>query len=443
MNIPSIKLPIFQSPGLIIHPSMGMSYSSGTLSSTPQQAATASTTTTGTTTGGGVTSGSTISTYALHSEKTSPANIFTNAMKNVGYIFPSFSTTDTTTLEEKSKVVVELTHPGSSTVRSVQDIFDRWIPGKEAKRLLPNEFYQPVSPEGEMQENEESKKESESEQQPSILNRFMNALTSYVEEVNSSSSNEVTSDMENESSSSCSYTPQSFREMLPISLTTPLPEEYIAQYQLYVRDVQLREQCIRDHQNQYNEYQHAKDKYEEQKRQKRKHKVEEEDNDNDEEPPIAEPESFVEIPPIPEPPSVSDCEQEEVLLPPMHLVKHLDYPSFFQSKTSLYYNLMSNNIADPQYVGANAPGLLGLIHLLSGNTQDGAFYSSVPSYASGGPGSSKEKGALVLPPTGKGKKTKGKKVKQESGTEGGTDALSPSAATVTAVAVASDAEIAW
>jgi hypothetical protein len=352
--------------------------------------------------GGGVTSSSALSTHALHSEKTSAASIFTNAMKNSGYFFPSFSCSESSP-EAAPQVEVELTHRGSSTVRSVQDIFDRWIPGKEAKLLLPKAFYLPASHISETTTSPDNNAAETTE--PSILERFLKSFSSCVQEVHNK--HRV------ERKTLNSYTPHSFESMLPVSLNIEHTEDYISKYQQYVRDVQNREQCISSCQKQYNEYQYAKDKIEDGKRQQAKGiKTEDnEDRGNLEVPESPVEPEYTEIPPIPKPPSVSTEDQEDIPLPPIHLVRHLDYPSFFQSKTAPYFGLMSNTIVDPQYVGANAPGLLGLIHLLSGNVQDGTFYSAVPSYASGGPGSSKEKGAQLLPASGKGKKIKGKRGK--------------------------------
>jgi hypothetical protein len=166
-------------------------------------------------------------------------------------------------------------------------------------------------------------------------------------------------------------------------------------------------------------------------------KEDNEDHDGVEESKVPVEPEYIEIPPIPKPPFLSSLDQEEAILPPIHLVRHLDYPSFFQSKSAPYFGLTSNTIVDPQYVGANAPGLLGLIQILSGNVQDGTFYSAVPSYASGGPGSSKEKGAQSLPSAGKGKMIKGKKkkaaeisaIKEEKGEGSSTMAISADAAT--------------
>jgi hypothetical protein len=411
MDIPSMKLSLL-SPGLVIHPSMAMSNSSTTSNASSsaaayrQQVASSAAPTSLSSSavigsavgGGGVTSSSALSTHALHSEKISAASIFTNSMKNSGYFFPSFSSSESSP-EATPQVEVELTHRGSSTVRSVQDIFDRWIPGKEAKLLLPKAFYLPASHIAESTSPDNITAETA---EPSILERFLKSFSSCVQEVH----NKHRVDRKTLNS----YIPHSFESMLPVSLNIEHSEEYISKYQQYVRDVQNREQCISSYQKQYNEYQYAKDKIEDRKRQQAK-EIKNEDNEVRDGVEVAEapaePE-YIEIPPIPKPPTV---DQEDILLPPIHLVRHLDYPSFFQSKTSPYFGLMSNNIVDPQYVGANAPGLLGLIHLLSGNVQDGTFYSAVPSYASGGPGSSKEKGAQLVPAIGKGKKMKGKRGK--------------------------------
>lgn len=459
MKIPQIKLPQLQSPGLIIHPSIGMSNTSSANNASSssgvmqrqqqQQAATAPTTAVATAIntsvgGGGVSSsGSALSTHALHSEKTSAANIFVNTMKNIGYIFPSFSTLVQNPIpadvvpDEKPTSAPELTHRGSSTVRSVQDIFDRWIPGKEAKTLLPKEFYLPLS---ETLEKKECEETGNIPNEVPLLDRFIRSLSF------SLTTNEVdaTSSMVGKDVLSCCE-PQSFEYMLPVSLTTPLPEEYISAHQQYVRDIQLREKSIYAYQKQMNEYQFSKDKSEDKKRHPLKDSKQEEVkvNESEKETPLVS----TDIPPIPQPPSVSDFELEEVLFPPIHLVKHLDFPSFFQSKTASYYNLLSNNIADPQYVGANAPGLLGLIQLLSGNMQDGTVYATVPSYASGGPGSSKEKGALPMPSTGKGKKAKGRRNKlletvANNGEEEGT-VVTVVAENSTPLPVPSDSEMAW
>jgi hypothetical protein len=78
------------------------------------------------------------------------------------------------------------------------------------------------------------------------------------------------------------------------------------------------------------------------------------------------------IPPIPEPPSppsvkdlvgfpVDLCKDEHPLYPPRHdnFVAHID-PKAFHITDGRYFGLATNNVADPNFVGPNAPGLGGV-----------------------------------------------------------------------------------
>jgi hypothetical protein len=86
------------------------------------------------------------------------------------------------------------------------------------------------------------------------------------------------------------------------------------------------------------------------------------------------PSPLVELPPIPIPPSLLDHLKKEQQLSNLDinplqsmpetkraLLAHLDPESFIIG--GRYYGLLTNNIADPQFVGPNAPGISGLSHI--------------------------------------------------------------------------------
>lgn len=131
----------------------------------------------------------------------------------------------------------------------------------------------------------------------------------------------------------------SFDEMLPISLTAPLPESYIEERLEYVKAVEERERAIR-----------------------MKQEAEQEAEFNGTDVP-----SGLEVPPIPQPPEpplfqqvnpTTTATDRHPLYPPKqaNLATHLD-PEAFHITEGRYFGLLSNNIADPNFCGPNALGV--------------------------------------------------------------------------------------
>lgn len=129
-----------------------------------------------------------------------------------------------------------------------------------------------------------------------------------------------------------------FDEMLPVSLTVPLPESYIEDRLQYVKAVEERERAIMI---------------------KQEADLEVEFNGADLPPNLK-------VPPIPRPPEPPRLEQvnsattatdKHPLYPPKQasLVAHLD-PQMFHITEGRYFGLLSNNVADPNFCGPNALG---------------------------------------------------------------------------------------
>ena len=129
----------------------------------------------------------------------------------------------------------------------------------------------------------------------------------------------------------------SFDDMLPVSLTMPLPDSYIEERLHYVRAVEERERAI-----------------------VRKQEADQEAEFNGSDPPRGT------VPPIPVPPepprlesvNASKTADKHPMYPPKQasLVKHLD-PQMFHITEGRYFGLISNNVADPNFCGPNALGI--------------------------------------------------------------------------------------
>jgi hypothetical protein len=345
-----VKLPPFQSPGLIVHPSLGFTASSS----------------------------NTLSAANLHLEKKIAGEMFRNGLEQSGYMHRISSkekesksnkkvkTNDGEAAPVAKELAVDMLHRGSSTIRSIEDLFDRWIPGDEARKLIPKDFYEPVPC---MMEDEEHPGVTK-KQNLTVIQAFQKALGSYVEE-NFADEEEGNNDhdhnmMDGHGRDKNKKTlplhkrlpqlPQDFKDMLPVSLTSPYAEDftYTAKWANYTSEVAYREQCIIQSQ------QAAK------QRRKKRENVEGQDPSGTAN--SAKEPAMVAIPPVPrqpKPPSVMDTSGMAYQpVPQEHLMKHLD-SHMYEPTTSRYHGLLSSAIADPQYVGPNAPGLLGLIHMMS------------------------------------------------------------------------------
>lgn len=159
--------------------------------------------------------------------------------------------------------------------------------------------------------------------------------------------------------------PWQFSEMVPLSLTLPYPESYIQKRLRYAEKVKERERAIVVSQEATHKYEDAQERYEMLANAKR--------STEPLPPPPVPPEPAL-IPPIPEPvspPRLSEMEgfqsdglddsKHPIYLPKTHekFTAHLD-PACFEITDGRYFNIMTNSIADPNFVGPSAPGIAGL-----------------------------------------------------------------------------------
>lgn len=155
--------------------------------------------------------------------------------------------------------------------------------------------------------------------------------------------------------------PWEFRKMIPVSLTIPYPEDFMEKRLKYVKEVEKRERAIV-------EYQEAQEKVETEREEKEIAQGKQEEGAE-----ALKIENPVKIPPIPAPPPpplLSELKGLDVELyedkHPIYLPKgkqnfvdHLDQDTFHITE-GRYFGLSTNAVADPHFVGANAPGVAGL-----------------------------------------------------------------------------------
>ncbi len=365
-----------------------------------------------------------------------PSSVFDFTMASAGYSVSSRT---------------DYPHRGSSIKRTVGDMFDSDVnftlhfPNLIPKKLLKSckKVNKKASAEKSDQTNDikdsmikkpetdtEMNTQSDEHTLPSI---FIRAL----ENTLSKSNPEKTKQEESGTKTTSRKKPiPSFRDMIPISLTIPLPDSYIEKRLKYFDLVEAREKAIVSSQKASDALQDARESYNDakeewekkmasyqEKRKKTQKQKPPDDSDseaefegkntkkNDDAPPMPTPPPMpdpVPVPLIPDPPSppaliyspdnntfeikkenenyddknkttksITDliCIPEEK----KHLVQHLD-PNCFHYIDGRYYGLSSNNVADPQFVGPNAPGIAGLN--FSGGT--GLATSYVGNSTSGG-----------------------------------------------------------
>ena len=245
-----------------------------------------------------------------------PAEIFEQAMTSAGY-----------TKEGRT----ERPHRGSSVDREVGDMFDSDV-------RLSLHFPPLVPPEIWDKSEKETQKEAngEAEVKPCGHRRLVTALRAAKSKVESKHNGAYHNRKRPR--------PLSCRDMLPVTLTIPYPESHVEERLEYVHKVHERERAI-----------------------VRKQEAEEDNTDTTEDVPK------IEIPPIPQKPSPPsmfdepafmenhDSTNHPLIFPKAHpaFVSHLD-KSCFHLTEGRYFGLMSNNIADPNFVGPNAPGIAGV-----------------------------------------------------------------------------------
>ncbi|EEC48939.1 predicted protein [Phaeodactylum tricornutum CCAP 1055/1] len=143
--------------------------------------------------------------------------------------------------------------------------------------------------------------------------------------------------------------PMSFKDMIPVSLSVSYPKAYVKQRQQYIKDVATREKAI----IRYQAAQENLDSHEG----------------------AMEAAAIATIPPLPAapvPPKLADLtrlpfsdsafEDAHPFYPPKGkgaFVAHLDSNSFHLTE-GRYFGLQTNHVADPNFVGANAPGISGI-----------------------------------------------------------------------------------
>mmetsp|Transcript_26610 Transcript_26610/g.73434 ORF Transcript_26610/g.73434 Transcript_26610/m.73434 type:complete len:687 (-) Transcript_26610:91-2151(-) len=253
-----------------------------------------------------------------------PAQVFNHAMEEAGY-----------TVEARTNKP----HRGSSTARVVGDMFD-----SDVKLSL---HFPPLVPRGlwnaTVQSGSASPKpynEQPGNEQPDNENRRTKVLLAdrLIQALRTSNTGPPTDVVRKKNGKR----PRSWgiHEMLPVTLTLPYPESFIEQQQEYVQRVQRRERAIR--------------------------RKQEADLEAD-----GQGSTTVDVPDIPElptPPPISQLpgffdehKDHHPLHPPntqRDFVGHLDKECFHISE-GRYFGLSTNKIADPIFVGANAPGVSG------------------------------------------------------------------------------------
>jgi len=196
--------------------------------------------------------------------------------------------------------------------------------------------------------------------------------------------------------------PLQFQDMIPKSLSPlpPYPPSYLSKRVKYIQQVFAREASIVSSQEAADAAEDANELYEEAKEEWSVKMValKEDGEESEGPPPMPVPPPIpapVHVPPIPIPPCLPDEEEEEeektkkakeqLSIPEdkLHLVSHLDQTCFHVTN-GRYSGLITNNFADPQFVGPNAPGITGLN--VSGGT--GLATSYVGSSSGGGGGAS-------------------------------------------------------
>jgi hypothetical protein len=210
--------------------------------------------------------------------------------------------------------------------------------------------------------------------------------------------------------------PIPFRDMVPVSLTIPYPEDFVQRRLEYLDAVEKRERAIVEYQLAEEELEIAQEEHQEFLiQQKEEYDLlskstekqdmteqapanhEHEGSENGNSKPSLMTKNPVVIPPIPEPPEPprlqdfprsKDCDEDShmsslspspyyyldsigsesskhPIYPPKDkeaFVSHLD-PHCFHISEGRYFGLISNIIADPNFIGANAPGIAGVTNV--------------------------------------------------------------------------------
>ncbi|GKY95283.1 hypothetical protein MPSEU_000490300 [Mayamaea pseudoterrestris] len=260
-----------------------------------------------------------------------PADVFDHHMEQAGY-----------TMERRTKSP----HRGSSVKRTIGDMFDSNV-------ALTQRFPPLIPPRvGEHVDVDADTLDIDGEHNGNdVRQRLINALSRKAGQQAS---------VTNEAGKACKRrTAIHMKDMVPISLTIPLPEEYVRKQIQYVQDVKRREEAIVEYQEAvFNALASRSD-----------------DGVEDKVGKIPADPLLPTVPAIPDPPTpprltelsgslvelYHDIGKGHIYLPKgkEDFVAHLD-PKCFHITEGRYFGLESNLIADPNFVGPNAPGIAGI-----------------------------------------------------------------------------------
>jgi hypothetical protein len=317
---------------------------------------------------------------------TTPAHLFNIVMESQGY-----------TKSNRR----EHPHRGSSVQRTVDDLFDTNV----RLALHPVQLVQPP-------ELLHSKLESNEDDI-----RGMTLPECLIRAFEGSATQKMKGDHENSDNTvripPAPKPPIAFRDMVPVSLTIPYPEDFIQKRLEYLDAVEKRERAIVEYQLAEEELEIAKEEHQEflikqkeeedllSKTAEGKYTTEQLSVNHEQEgtetgssKPSLMTNNPILIPPIPEPPDPpklrdllrskdfdkeidpsslspspyyyldgvgSESSKHPIYLPKAKegLVSHLD-PHCFHISEGRYFGLISNVIADPNFIGSNAPGIAGI-----------------------------------------------------------------------------------
>lgn len=265
---------------------------------------------------------------------TTPRSVFEETMKVAGYSY-----------ERRAK----MPHRGSSVERVVDDMFDSNV-------KLALHFPSFVPPELFQQRDESSDSEAVSEKPTKDLVERTGLINSMIDALKpkTNGKQEISESIVDGKFPRKRRRPWSFKEMIPVSLSMNFPRDYVEKRKMYIKQVHARELAIAASQE-VEEQGELDDKSSNESTENRK----------------------ITIPPIPEPPSpphLSECtvdgqdykdmyneDGHPIYIPKggERFVAHLD-EKCFHITNGRYFGLISNLIADPNFVGPNAPGIAGV-----------------------------------------------------------------------------------
>jgi hypothetical protein len=269
---------------------------------------------------------------------TTPASVFDYCMSLAGY----------TTLARTEKP-----HRGSSVRRVVGDMFDSNVTfALHFPPLVPKELWNlPVNDQESAKDGDKVENNDKDAHRDAAQLLFRALAPPEANKEHQLAKTDMGTEQASPDTSKTSRKrrrPWNFSEMAPLSLTLPYPEPYIQKRLRYIEKVQERERAIVASQQAAEKAEDASERHESLASAGK--------GGEDPPPPAPEP---IQVPPIPEPPSpprFSDVENDSKTHET--LTSHLDPLCF--TAGGRYFGLTTNAIADPNFVGPNAPGIAGL-----------------------------------------------------------------------------------